>query len=400
MRNLHASIRVLLLATVCAPDVLAAEQEPPAQPVVTPEWSARLREEHVEDASIPRDADALTLRLRAGLRFNLPAGFSALVEGEGIASAGDSYNSGANGRADHPLVADAEGAEINQAWLSWKGERLQAVAGRQRLLFDNQRWIGNSGWRQNEQTFDAFALEASLPADIGIRYAWLDRVHRVNGDQARDRLARERDLDSHLIRAGWKHGIHHVAGYAWLHEDQDVPTASTATYGLRWTVGKVKDGHGWNLALEGARQSDRGDNPLAFSHDYWLVEPTLVRPKVSWRLGWEHLGGDGRHALQTPLATLHAFNGWADKFTTTPPAGLEDWYLAPTGKLCGGRCDWQVAWHEYRADRGGHYGHELNASFGFPVKGAVKGLVKLADYHAEGFAADTTKVWAQLEWTH
>ena len=31
-------------------------------------------------------------------------------------------------------------------------------------------------------------------------------------------------------------------------------------------------------------------------------------------------------ALQTPLATLHKFNGWADLFLTTPNAGLEDAY--------------------------------------------------------------------------
>jgi hypothetical protein len=395
------SVRLLLLATACAtPDLRAAEPAPSPPKVVALEWNVRLRDEYVDDALIPNEANALTLRLRAGLRFNLPHGFSALVEGEGIASAGEDYNSGANGHTDRPLIADAEGAELNQAWVSWKGERLQATAGRQRLLFDNQRWIGNSGWRQNEQTFDAVALEASLPANVGIGYAWLDKVHRVNGDQARDPLARERDLSTHLLHAGWKHGIHQLVGYAWLHEDQGVRAASTATWGVRSVSGRVDQGHGWNLALEVAQQRDYADNPLDFSHSYWLVEPALVRHGVSWRAGWEHLGGNGTHALQTPLATLHAFNGWADKFTTTPAGGLEDMYLAPAGKLCSGKCDWQLAWHEYRGDTGGRYGHEWNASLAFPVARKVKGLVKLADYHADEFAGDTQKAWVQLEWTN
>jgi hypothetical protein len=225
-------------------------------------------------------------------------------------------------------------------------------------------------------------------------------VHRVSGDEARDSLARERSLDSHLFNAGWKHGAQQWTGYAWLHEDRDVAAASTATFGVRSVTQRVKDGHGWGLALEWAQQREHADNPLDFSHQYWLVEPSLVRHGVTWRAGWEHLGGDGRHALQAPLGTLHAFNGWADKFLTTPPGGLEDRYLAAGGKFGEAKFDWHVAWHDFRADSGGDYGQEWDASLAFPVHGAVKGLVKVADYRANGFARDTTKAWLQLEWAH
>ena len=98
-------------------------------------------------------------------------GFSALLEGEGIASAGDRYNSGANGVTTRPAITDPEGAELNQAYLAWKGGHAGATLGRQRLLFDNQRWIGNSGWRQNEQTFDAVAFDVGLRPGLTARYA-------------------------------------------------------------------------------------------------------------------------------------------------------------------------------------------------------------------------------------
>jgi hypothetical protein len=104
--------------------------------------------------------------------------------------------------------------------------------------------------------------------------------------------------------------------------------------------------------------------------------------------------------LQTPLATLHPFNGWADKFNVTPPGGLEDRYLNAGGKFGNAKLDWQLAWHDYAADVGGSYGSEWNASLGFPVHGKVTGMVKLADYQADGFARDTTKFWLQLEWAH
>ena len=146
---------------------------------------------------------------------------------------------------------------------------------------------------------------------------------------------------------------------------------------------------------------------MSFSHAYWLFEPTYASHGVTYRAGWEHLGGNGAHALQTPLATLHAFNGWADKFTTTPLGGLEDRYLGAGGKFGRaantGKYSWAVSWHDYRADTGiagtdSHYGNEWDASFGFPVHGPVNGLLKLADYRAEGFARDTRKLWLQLEW--
>ena len=160
---------------------------------------------------------------------------------------------------------------------------------------------------------------------------------------------------------------------------------------------------GWTL--EAARQRDHAGNPLRFSHEYWLAEPTLTLRGITARAGWEHLRGNGSHALQTPLASLHAFNGWADKFAVTPAQGLEDRYLGAGGKLGRGpwvdRLSWTLAWHDFRAARGGaDYGHEWNASLGTSFGHGWSGLVKLADYRSEGFARDTQKLWLQLEWMH
>ena len=364
------------------------------------EWNLRLRQEQVEDDAFARNAEATTLRLRAGLRWHGGDGFTALVEGEGVGALDDHNNSGANGHTDRPTITDPVGAELNQAWLGWKGARVGAIGGRQRLTFDNQRWIGNSGWRQNEQTFDALALDWKIAADWSARYAWLDKVHRVSGDNARDPLARERNLDTHLSELTWKHGIQQVGAYAWMFEDQDVESASTQTVGLRAVTDAVHDGNGWGLALELAQQRDYADNPLDFSHRYWLVEPSATWHGTTLRVGWEHLGGNGTHALQTPLATLHAFNGWADKFLVTPPGGLEDRYLGAGGRFRHDRLDWQLAWHDFAADTGdATYGREWDASFGFPVVDHVRGLLKLAAYDAHAFARDTTKVWLQVEWS-
>jgi hypothetical protein len=408
-RLLPAVILALLTASPMVPVAAGtAEAAAPPAPPWQFEWNARLRQETVDDDAFARQASATTLRLRAGLRLHWADGFSALLEGEGIADAGDRYNSGANGQVLRPAVTDPEGIELNQAFVAWKGAQGGGTVGRQRLQFDNQRWIGNSGWRQNEQTFDALSTDWRIAPSLSLRYAWLDGVHRVNGDQALDRLARKRALSTHLLNLGWTLGAQQLVGYAYLHDDRDVAAASTATFGARWSGARLHAGNGFGWTLEAAHQRDYADNPLSFSHAYWLLEPSYASHGVTYRAGWEHLGGNGAHALQTPLATLHAFNGWADKFTVTPPGGLEDRYLGAGGKLGraahAGKYNWAVSWHDYRADQApagtdGHYGSEWDASFGFPVHGAVAGLVKLADYRADAFARDTRKLWLQLEWT-
>lgn len=358
------------------------------------DWNLRLRHEQVDDAAFGPAARADTAHLRAAIRGSFGHGLHFLVEGEGIGTAGNAYNSGANGRTAWPAVTDAPGMELNQAWLGWHGKAFAATAGRQRIAWDNQRWVGNVGWRQNEQTFDALQLEAKPTSSVLLQYAWLGRVHRVAGDEARDPLARERALDTHLLHAAWTHRKQVLTGYAYLHQDRDLASASTATYGLRWTGAAASR---WGWTVEAATQRDYADNPRSFRHAYWLVEPSLQVHGLTWKLGYEHLGGNGTHALQTPLATLHAFNGWADKFTTTPAAGLEDGWLSATGKLRD--FTWVAAWHDYRADAGSlHYGSESDLSLGRAFGKHWNGLVKLADYRADGFGRDTRKLWLQLEY--
>ena len=391
---------LLAAALFCLPAFAHAQPDP-----VEPTWNLRLRHELVDDDVFARDARADTLRLRAGFRFALGDGWTALLEGEGVANTGDQYNSGANGRTQYPAVIDPEGAELNQAWLGWNDARFAVTVGRQRILLDNQRWVGNVGWRQNEQTFDAVTTQWKASDAITVKYDWLAGVQRINGDRAIDRLARDRKLDTHLVNVGYKHGKQQWTGYAYLHRDQDVAVASNATIGLRWSGDLARNGGGWAWILEAARQRDHGNSPLDYSHAYWLVEPAYSVRGTTFKAGWEHLGGDGRHALQTPLATLHAFDGWADKFGVTPVGGLEDRYLSVAGKfgqVRGGQFAWVSAYHDFGPDTKtpglDDYGREWDVSLGFPVARGLQALVKVADYRSHGYARDTTKVWLQLEW--
>ncbi len=398
---LAASLLVMAMPAAAGGRDSAAQTAPESVPLQL-EWDARLRHEQVDDDAFSRDASATTLRLRLGLRATFGEGWSALLEGAGVASADDHYNSGANGRTQYPAITDPHGTELNQAWLGWQGGAFGATLGRQRIALDNQRWVGNVGWRQFEQTFDAIALQWQPASSLTVRYDWLDRVHRVAGPDALNPQARERKLDTHLLNAAYAHGAQTWVGYAYLHEDRDVRTASTATYGLRWTGSYVERGVGPGWALEFARQSDYANNPASYTTSYWLIEPSWTLPGLTAKLGWEHLGSDDGYAVQTPLATLHGFNGWNDQFTVTPPGGLEDRYLGLNGKFgrgsLAGKLAWAVVYHDYRADRGGRYGSEWDASLAFPVTTGLNALLKVGNYQADGWGRDSAKLWLQLEW--
>lgn len=367
------------------------------------QWDARIRHEQVSDDGFARNAHADTLRLRLGLLANFGAGWSGLLEGAGVASAGGDYNSGANGHTAYPPITDPSGSALNQAWLAWKGDAFSATIGRQRVQLDNQRWIGNSGWRQLEQTFDAVTTQWQPAAGWTLRYDWLDRVHRVAGPDALNELARARSLDTHLLNANFARSSQQWTAYLYLHDDRDVATASTATAGFRWTGMPSASIEGFGWVLEAARQSDHAANPQHFTLNYWLLEPSYTLAGITGALGWEHLGGNGRSAVQMPLATLHAFNGWDDQFMVTPADGLNDRYATFNGKLgtsgWRGKLAWIVSWHDFRSTHASiRYGSECDASLAFPFTKNLVGLVKAASYRADGFGRDDTKFWLQLEW--
>ncbi|WP_239951758.1 hypothetical protein [Dyella terrae] len=228
-------------------------------------------------------------------------------------------------------------------------------------------------------------------------------MNRVAGPDAINPLARQRDLNTHLLHVAWGHGRQQVVGYAYLHKDKDVATASTATYGVRWTGKPAADG-GFGWSAEGARQYDYANNPLGFEHKYWLVEPSWTQWGITGKLGWEFLGGDSCTALQTPLASMHAFNGWDDQFTVTPATGLQDYYVTLNGPLgrtgVARRFAWTVTYHEFRSVRGSaRYGSEWDASLSYVLMPGLNALLKAADYRADQWGRDDTKLWLQLEWT-
>lgn len=367
-----------------------------------PTLEARLRGEAVDDAAFAREASATTLRLRLGWRTPVRSGWSAFGELEATGHAfGQRYNSTDNGRTAYPTVADPDNAELNQLYVQYQpDDRLRLTLGRQRLNYDNQRFIGAVGWRQNEQTFDALDLQRRFGADWTLRYSYAGRVQRIYGaDHPVPSQARWL-LDAHLLNLSRRLGTGSLTAYGYFIDNRTLPASSHRDLGLRYTGKFAGDaGRSWLLSAEWARQSPYADGSPAIGANYSLLEGGLAWHGHTFKLGDERLGGNGTTAFQTPLATLHAFNGWADRFLTTPANGLRDDYASwshPFGKFTA-----TVAWHDFGATHGStHYGREADASLAWAFAPKWSALVKLADYRKADVGANVRKGWLSVEYVY
>jgi len=361
-------------------------------------FNARLRYEQVDQDGFADSANALTLRTRLGIDSGEVEGFRFLLEAENVLHLVDDFNSTTNGLAGYPVVADPEETELNRLQVSFSGvSDTVAVLGRQRVILGDARHVGNVGFRQNEQTFDAFRVTWTGVENLTLNYLYLDRVHRIFGD---DHPAGEWDLDAHLFNVDYAGGMGTISGFAHLVDNQDVATLSAATYGLRWS-GQHDTAAGASFAwfAEYARQSEHGDNPASFDLDMFRAQASMAANGLSGAIGIESLDGNGTRGFSTPLATLHAYQGWADVFLATPANGMRDVYVRASWTAAqspiGEGLSAAVAFHDFEALRGGgDLGSEIDAVVTARLSAHYSLQLKGAFYNGPtGGPADRDKVW-------
>lgn len=356
----------------------------------------RYRYEYVDQEGLPEVANASTLKSRLTWTSGTVAGFKGLVEVDNVTSIGnDSYNSTVNGKKSYPVVADPEATVLNQAALAYTAEKWNGMLGRQRIKHGTERFVGSVAWRQLEQTFDAAHLVYAPSASFNLDYAYSWRINTVFGP---DNPNGQLDGDFHLLRADYFiNGTHALAGFGYLLDYNNPPTNSANTYGVEYTGTLLP----WLKAhLSYAQQSDAGDAPINYDAHYYLAELTASWHGYYLNPGYEVLGSDdGKKGFATPLATLHKFQGFADKFLTTPKQGIRDSYLTVGGKKY--KCEFAATWHEFKADEGDlNFGSELDLVASYPLTNYLTGMVKYAHFDGEQeatkLATDTDKAWMML----
>jgi hypothetical protein len=365
----------------------------------------RYRYENVnQDLGNQRTANANTARLRLGYLTPTFYDLQAFAEYEGNYAMQEDYNSLRNGRTQYSVVPDPDKNELNQFWLSYKGipDTLVKV-GRQRIKLDDDRFIGNVGWRQMEMTYDSILFDYKPQFAPGLT-AKLGYI-----DSARTIISTKEKMNTPILNLNYKVGEWGtLIGYGyWLdYYEQENYAKSSQTYGLGFEgeSPKIYDTVSAIYDVEWSTQSDYGDNPNSYQVDRikLLGGATAFDATVSGAM--EQLNGQGQgvgkttKAFQTPLGTNHAFQGWADLFLTTPADGIRDVYATADYKMMDKSLIFTGVYHDFFDDTGvTHYGNEWDFSVLKKFGKHYSLLAKYAYYNADSFGTDTQKIWLEAD---
>jgi len=381
---------------------------------------ARLRYEYVDQAGVGtaatyHPADAEIFRLRLGFETGKAWNTSLLAEGEFVTPLRTDYrpDNAVATKTNFPVVADPEAYELNRLQLVNSSlPDTTLTVGRQRINLDDQRFVGAAGWRMNEQTFDAVRVVNKTVPNLTFDLTYLDRVNRVYGPDSPQGTWKG---DSYLANVAYQTTFGKVTGFAYLLDFNPVKyfgntafnpvRSSSQTYGVRFAGDRALSKIKLSYAASYATQSDWERSPLHYSDDYFLAEVYATYRQFTLGGGYEQLQGNGTVGFATPLATLHKFQGWADKFLTTPANGIDDTYGSFTYLLKGvGPLDTLSAtatYHDYQTERRNQdLGHEWNYQLQAKYQRLV-GIVKYASYVAGNTTPatyrNTTKFWVELD---
>lgn len=360
--------------------------------------SFRLRAESVDADITPvakeDGATAITLRSRLAYETNGLNGLKLKAEFEDVRALVDDYNVPGglgNGNADYAVIADPAFTELNEAHLIYKKDALTLTAGRQRIMYDNQRFVGPVGWRQDDQTFDALKVDYAKDK-LAVSVAYVDQVNGIFGDYNK---ADKADI---LVNSSYDfENVGKLSAYSYM-LDNEKTDVTQDTVGLRFS-GKYEQDFVLNYILEFATQTQEVAAAESDA-DYTLIELGSEISKLNVAIGSETLGSDsGAYGFSTDLATKHAFNGWADIFLATPVQGLVDNYI----KLSGSVNDIKLSaiFHDFSADEGvagaDDFGSEIDLLAVKKLENKITVGAKLASFSAKDIGADTQKAWLWTE---
>jgi hypothetical protein len=348
-------------------------------------------------------AQAFTMRTLLGFSTKPTDNIAATFQLINVADIAGTHNSLVNGSTRFASIPDPAATNVNQAFVSYAGLPATTVTvGRQIITLDDTRFVGNVDFRQNMQTFDAITLTSNPLPDFKATASYVWGIKNILNRHLPTRILLGEAYWTPLEQASFE-----VFTYAYGNDASSViagavgcgligPQAcNSVTYGLRGH-GEVPLTGDFKIAYKAtyAHQSPYDGGSDLIDADYAQASGKLI-----WRaynIGAEYMlmgsNGAGTYGFQTPLATRHAFNGWAEIFLTTPPAGL-----ATVDAFAGSTLFDVTAlakYYSFRSDYGDkNYGDEWDFSLSYKFGAHLQVGIEYADYQADGFGASTQAGW-------
>lgn len=349
----------------------------------------RLRYENVNQDGKSETGEAFTLRSLIGYETKAFHGFSVNAEVYGVSPFNDHYNdikkgNPTNSRKIYPAIADPEDYDFHQLYLQWANTENTVKLGRQGMILDNWRFVGDVRFRQNWAVFNGLSfMNKSLP-NTTINLAHYEQVKQVTT------IIEDADIEI----ANVKYAITtttSVTGYGYLIDwnGRSLEPTSTQTYGARLDGNqKLNDSLKVLYTAEYAKQDDYKEGSDLIDNYYYRVGAGAGYGDWFVRVDQEKLSSNtDNKAFQTPLGTNHLFQGWADVFLTTPNEGIEDTMIIAGGKLMGATI--KTEYHWINSDRnfakvgggtGDKYGTEFDLGVYYKFTKEISGSLEYANF--------------------
>lgn len=352
-------------------------------------------------------AHANTIRFRLGYLTPEFHGLQAFAEFEGNVAMQRDYDSDPTplnklgtfpNNTNRQVIADPQEAEFNQGWLKYKIFDTEFKGGRQRIIVDDSRFIGNVGWRQMEQTYDSALITSNFFENLTLQAGYIGQVKNI--------LSIDDTIKLPFANASYKiKDLAKVSVYAyWLaYYDTGQTGRSAQTYGFT-VAGSPKITKGVKLHYRGeySYQGDYKNNPAVGGFDLNRYNLMLGATafNVTAKAAIEELGGNGTNSFQTPMGTNHKFQGWADLFLKTPVNGIRDVNASLSTKVLGTKL--AFVYHNFKSstksiDYGNEYDFLITKKFGKHYSLLAKYAYYDADENAAGniYNKDVNEFWLQ-----
>lgn len=369
--------------------------------------SIRFRYEGANEDGLKEGANALTARVLLGWQTASYNGLRAGIQLGHVESFVDDYNDFKDGKtssakAGYPKVIDPQSTEINQLyvdWLTFASIRM----GRQSYKLDNSRFIGNLEFRQNMQVFDGVSAQKNF-FDEQLQ----TNVAYFSG--ARQPTTHYEDLDVRLLNLKYSINKTHkltLYGY-WLDFNNDV-SKSSQTLGFLFQGEKpFFDDLVLTYQAEAATQDEKS-NSLPGTPSYYRYSAGVKDNSWSIRYEHENLGATSQlTAFQAPLGMYRLFQGWSDRFTSTPKYGIDEDRIVGTATWKD--IQFEVQYHLLGSDQAfvsteGNqektYGHEFDVGVKYIAKSYDVGMQyanfvetnKVAAIAENGRKPDLSRLW-------
>ncbi len=281
-----------------------------------------------------------------------------------------------------PLIPDAEGLDLNQAYLGITLDSLSFKLGRQQINWDDQRFIGGNGFWQNEQTFDAISSNLKLFTNSQLSYAYIANVNRIFGDDADkqltliggvygdDTVGRPVNLlgdhkhHTHIARLNineWDYS--ELVAYGYAMDNLTAPRTSNNTLGAHYTFTYKMDAIKYRLKIESAlqKQPELNNRPLL---PYYLLDASVGINRFDVTGRYEILSHKENASFIMPLGSAHDFQGASGQMQDFMGQGLKDASLGLTWRATPFKIETQ--YHQFNAYTSNEYlGQEVDVTLSY-----------------------------------